>query len=522
MNRGVNKNTFFLALASGFLIFLSFPKFGTGILAWVSLVPLLYALKGKRIKDGLAIGFIAGLVSYIGIIYWVTFVVVHYGYLPYYVGVSAMLLLAAYLSVYIALFAAGVIYFKERGIPQILVAPLLWTCLEYGRSHLLTGFPWENLAYSQYLWSPVIQVADITGIYGITFLIVLINVVFYDLLSYRRSAIGGRQSRKRLLMEVTAGCTLVLICYFYGILRIEEIRRALRGAEAMGVVLIQGNIDQGIKWNPRYQEETLNIYKLLSLQMSPSGSGSGLIVWPETAMPFYFQDMDDLHRKVTDVAKVSADWLLFGSPGYLGEEDNLSLFNSAFLLSPEGKILGRYDKVHLVPFGEYVPLRKIFPFIGKLVVGVGDFSSGEGFYPLSMNSHKLGILICYEGIFPEVSRTYKKRGADLLVNITNDAWFGRTSAPFQHLSMTALRAVETRLYVVRAANTGISTIIDPTGEFISQTGLFERSALRGTVKFIDKQTFYTIYGDVFVYTCLISLLLIFLISLKGRKTICLN
>ncbi len=517
MNRGFNKNTFFLALASGFLVFLSFPKFGTGILAWVSLVPLLYALKGKRVKDGLAIGFIAGLVSYIGIIYWVTFVVVHYGYLPYYVGISAMLLVAAYLSVYIALFAAGIIYFTERGIPQILAAPLLWTCLEYGRSHLFTGFPWENLAYSQYLWSPMIQVADITGIYGITFLIVLINVVFYDLLSYRRSAIGGRQSGKRLLAEVAAGCVLVLICYFYGVLRSEEIRGALQKAKAMEVVLVQGNIDQSIKWNPRYQEETLNIYKLPSLQMSPSGAGAGLIVWPETAMPFYFQDMDDLHRKVTDVAKVSADWLLFGSPSYLGEEDNLSLFNSAFLLSPEGKILGRYDKVHLVPFGEYVPLRKLFPFIGKLVAGVGDFSSGKGFYPLSMNSHKLGILICYEGILPEASRAYKKGGADLLVNITNDAWFGRTSAPFQHLSMTALRAVETRLYVVRAANTGISAIIDPTGEFISQTGLFERSALQGTVKFIDKQTFYTIYGDVFVYTCLISLLLIFSISLKGRK-----
>ncbi|MDI6776346.1 MAG: apolipoprotein N-acyltransferase [Syntrophales bacterium] len=513
--RGINKNAFVLAAASGILLFLSFPKFGMGIFAWVALVPLLYALKGKHPSEGLAIGFIAGLVSYIGIIYWVTFVVVHYGYLPYYVGISAMVLLAAYLSLYIALFAAGVIYFKERGIPPILVAPLLWTCLEYGKSHLLTGFPWENLAYSQYLCGPMIQVADITGIYGITFLIVLINVVFYDLLSYRRSAIGSQGSGKRLLVEVTAGCALVLICYFYGVLRIEEIRKDLREAEAMEVALIQGNIDQSIKWNPRYQDETLNVYKLLSLQMSPSGSG--LIVWPETAVPFYFQDMDDLHRKVTDVAKVPADWLLFGSPSYQREEGKLSSFNSAFLLSPEGKILGRYDKVHLVPFGEYVPLKKLFPFIGKLVVGVGDFGAGKGFYPLSMDSRKVGVLICYEGIFPEASRTYKKRGADLLVNITNDAWFGRTSAPFQHLSMTAFRAVENRLYVVRAANTGISAIIDPTGEFISQTGLFKRSALRGMVKFIDKQTFYTIYGDVFVYTCLIFLSVIFLTSLKRRR-----
>ena len=461
------------------------------------------------------IGFIAGLVCYIGVTYWVVFVVVSYGYLPYYVGISAMLLLSAYLSLYIAFFAAGVHYFNERGIPQLIAAPLLWTCLEYGKSHLLTGFPWELLAYSQYLCGPMIQLADITGIYGITFVIVLINVVFYDLLSYRRSAIKGQRSGKRLLIEVTAGCVLVLLCYCYGLLRIKEIRGTLQEAEAMEVAIIQGNIDQSIKWNPQYQDETLNVYKLLSLQMSPSGSG--LIVWPETAVPFYFQDMDDLHSKVKAVAEISLDWLLFGSPSYQREGGKLAFFNSAFLLSPEGRILGRCDKVHLVPFGEYVPLKKLLPFIGKLVVGVGDFSPGRGFYPLSMDNHKLGILICYEGIFPEPSRTYKKGGADLLVNITNDAWFGRTSAPFQHLSMTTLRAVENRLYVVRAANTGISAIIDPTGASISQTGLFKRSVLRGTVKFIDKQTFYTIYGDVFIYTCLTFLLVIFLLSLKRRR-----
>ena len=486
-----------------------------GIFAWIALVPLLYALKGKRVKDGLAIGFIAGLVSYIGIIYWVTFVVVHYGYLPYYMGISAMLLLAAYLSVYMALFAAGVIYFKERGIPPIVAAPLLWSCLEYGKSHLLTGFPWENLAYSQYLCGPMIQVADITGIYGISFLIVLINVVFYDFISYRRRAIGAQQSGKRLLLEVMAGCVLVLLCYSYGVLRIEEIRKTLRKSETMEVAIMQGNIDQSIKWNPRYQDETLHIYEMLSLQVSPTGPG--LIVWPETAVPFCFQDMNDLHRRVTNVAKTSLNWLLLGSPSYLGEEGRLSFFNSAFLLSPEGKIIGKYDKFHLVPFGEYVPLKKMLPFINKLVVGVGDFGAGKGFYPLSMDSHKLGVLICYEGIFPEASRTYKKKGADLLVNITNDAWFGRTSAPFQHLSMTVLRAVENRLYVIRAANTGISAIIDPTGEMISQTELFKKSSLRGTVKFVDKKTFYEVYGDVFTYTCLIFLLVIFLLSLKKRR-----
>ena len=177
--------------------------------------------------------------------------------------------------------------------------------------------------------------------------------------------------------------------------------------------------------------------------------------------------------------------------------------NSAFLLQPDGTLSGRYDKVHLVPYGEYVPLRRLFPFIGKLVAGVGDFRPGKGFYPLTIDGHRLGVLICYEAIFPEAARDYKRKGAELLVNITNDAWFGRTSAPYQHLSMTVFRAIENRLYLVRAANTGISAIIDPTGEILSRTGLFERTVLKGEVKIIDERTFYAAYGDLFVYLCAI-------------------
>jgi len=163
--------------------------------------------------------------------------------------------------------------------------------------------------------------------------------------------------------------------------------------------------------------------------------------------------------------------------------------NSAFLLRPDGVPAGRYDKVHLVPYGEYVPLRKIFPFIGKLVVGVGDFRPGEGFHPIRGEGWNLGVLICYEGIFPEAARAYKREGATLLVNITNDAWFGRTSAPYQHLSMTVFRAVETRLYLVRAANTGISAIVDPAGKILSRTPIFERAVLKGEVKIIDAEIY---------------------------------
>jgi apolipoprotein N-acyltransferase len=498
----------FFSFISGILLFLSFPKFGSGIIAWVALVALIYALKDARLSEGFFLGLITGLICHIGILYWIIYVVVHYGNLPYYAGICAMLLLAVYLSLYTALFASGVIFFRQKNIPLVFAAPLLWTGLEYAKSHLFTGFPWENLAYSQYLYTPIIQIADITGIYGITFVIVMVNVIIYDVLTMK-------PGRKRITGEIIAGCIIILVVCVYGVLKIQYMEKALKDADTIDVSIIQGNIDQNIKWNPQFQKETINVYKNLSL--TKAASGSSLIVWPETATPFFFQDNNDMHRSVVDVARDAGSWLLFGSPSYLKDGDSFSFMNSAFLLAPGGEIRGRYDKVHLVPYGEYVPLRQLFPFISKLVVGVGDFASGAGFFPLSMDHHRLGILICYEGIFPEAGRSYKKAGADLLVNITNDAWFGMTSAPYQHLSMITLRAVENRLYIVRAANTGISAVIDPTGRITTRTKLFEEASLRETVKFTNDKTFYMLYGDMFVYICLLSLFICILISTRRKK-----
>ena len=506
------KETFILSFISGILLFLSFPKYGLGIIAWIALVPLLFALKrATSLRAGLIVGFINGIVSYIGILYWIVYVVVNYGHLPYYAAISVMLLLAAYLSIYIALFAAGIVYFSGKGIPRVFIAPVLWTCLEYGKSYLFTGFPWENLAYSQYLNTSLIQAVDITGIYGVSFIIVLVNVIIFDILNEKFKG-------TRLLAEVVLGCTLMLIIINYGNVQVNKIDESLKASESMDVTLIQGNISQHIKWNPRFQLETVNVYNDLSLQLK--SSNPGLIVWPETAVPFYFQDFNELHNKIVNIAQVSGEWLLFGGPSYfrecIGNEDCISYFNSAFLLSPTGEIIDRYDKVHLVPYGEYVPLRSVFPFISKLAVGAGDFHSGNGYNPLTLNNKKLGVLICYEGIFPEASRTYKNMGVDLLVNITNDAWFGRTSAPYQHLSMTVFRAVENRLYVIRSANTGISSVIDPAGRIIAKTELFTKSRLRDNVKFINYKTFYTAYGDIFVIICLISLICCFLITLRRK------
>ena len=213
----------------------------------------------------------------------------------------------------------------------------------------------------------------------------------------------------------------------------------MENAAGIEVSIIQGNIDQAIKWNDGFQKETVNIYEQLSLQNAPVKEG--LVVWPETAVPFNYQDASQFQKQVRDISLKTKSWLIFGSTSYENSKDDTNYYNSAYLLSP-GEIKGKYNKVHLVPYGEYVPLRNVFPFIKKLTAGMGDFSVGTGYYPLTMDNKKIGILICYEGILPFAARTYKKEGAELLVNITNDAWFGATSAPFQHFSMAVFRAVK--------------------------------------------------------------------------------
>ncbi|ABC77418.1 apolipoprotein N-acyltransferase [Syntrophus aciditrophicus] len=506
----LHRKTIAVAALSSLLLFLSFPKYGTGLFAWIALIPFLYTLREKTVYQGAVIGFFVGMLFHVGLIYWIVYVIVVYGNLPYYAAIFLMLLLAAYLSIYFALFAAGLIHLKNKSIPFIISAPPLWIILEFVKSNLFTGFPWENLAYSQYLNHHVIQIADLAGGYGISFVIVLVNVIGYDLFF-------DRITKKKIALEIALGIALISSIYSYGVLRGMQIDMAVAKAPSIPVTLVQGNIDQSLKWNDHYQKETIDIYQKLSLA-PPEKTSPGMIIWPETAVPFYFQNVDDLHRRIVSLAVQTENWILFGSPSYAAEEGKLSFLNTAFLLSPHGNMVAQYNKVHLVPYGEYVPLRRFFPFIGKMAAGVGDFQAGEGFIPIKAGEWKIGVLICYEGILSEAGRIYKNEGAGLLVNITNDAWFGRTSAPYQHLSMTVFRAVENRLFLARAANTGISAIIDPTGKILMKSSIFERTAIQGHIKYLNLPTLYAKYGDIFVYVCFILLISIYLMSEKRRIT----
>jgi apolipoprotein N-acyltransferase len=280
------------------------------------------------------------------------------------------------------------------------------------------------------------------------------------------------------------------------------------GAEPMGVAIVQGNIDQSVKWDEDYQDKTLSLYTNLT-QITYTFKPQ-LIVWPETSVPFFFQDYPGSVEQIYSIPVESGGHIIFGSPAYEREGGEIKYFNRAYFLSTTGTT-SYYDKVHLVPFGEYVPLKRFLPFVNRLVQAAGDFSPGKDIVPLKAEDLALGPLICYEAIFPELARTHVKKGAEILVNLTNDAWFGMTSAPYQHLIMSVFRAVENRKPLIRAANTGFSAFIDPYGRITLIGTLFSEEVLIGKIKAgSDSMTFYSRYGDIFIYIILLLCLIKFL------------
>jgi apolipoprotein N-acyltransferase len=498
----IDRNKILLAAVSGLLLTGSFPEINLSWLAWFAIVPLLIAAKGLGFKDGFKIGLLAGLVHYITLLYWLSYTMETYGHLPIYLAVPILFLFSFYLSLFTALFSGTLTLIKLRLLNLLYVIPALWVSLEYIRSFLFTGFPWELLAYSQYNSLHIIQISDILGPYGVSFLLALSNTaVFFGFLYLTGS---GRREKKVSGASLALSAIIFLIAlstiWFYGKFRMESTDRVTAGSRKARISVIQGNIEQSEKWDSSLQLSTTEKY--LALSGSVIKEKPELVVWPETAAPFYFI----YDRALTDtvlrgVAETGVSFLI-GSPSLKAGGNGIEYYNSAFLIGPDGKVSGKYDKVHLVPFGEYVPLKKWLPFIGKIVEHVGDFHPGKKGAVISSNGYSIGVLICYELIFPSLSRAEVKNGAGLLVNITNDAWYGKTSAPYQHFSMAAFRAVENRRALVRAANTGISGFVDPSGRVISSTPLFEDAVVTGDIPLMNELTFYTRFGDLFALICL--------------------
>lgn len=470
---------------SGFLLACAFPLPELPLLAWLGLVPLIMVMRARPFKSG----FVAGIVFFAVTLYWVNIVMTTYGHLALPASFFLYLVLSAYLALYWAGATWAACRLKEfKGYPFALTLPVFWVALEFLREFLFSGFPWGTLGYSQHSWLVMIQSADLFGVYGVSYLLLLSNTALAEGCLTLRSA-----SRQKFpVAAVLVAIFLVAANFGYGqwCLRQDLDSRV----ETVQTTLVQGNIPQDLKWQPDNQLNTVSIYRDLSLRAARKEERQ-LIVWPEAALPFYFQDGGPLAEAVAKLPLETGSALLFGSPAYQRDPGGLRYLNSAFLLSPKAEILGRSDKIHLVPFGEYVPLGRFLPFVNKLVVGIGDYSPGQ-INPLPVQNRQLGVLVCYEVIFPELAREYVRQGSDLLINITNDAWFGNSSAPWQHLAMVRFRAIENRVWVARAANTGISAFVAPSGMILQQSELFTTGFLSATIGLGAEAKLYSHLGDL--------------------------
>lgn len=506
--------------ASAGLLALAMPgRVGWWPLLFIGLIPLLQMCLNARPLRSAAGGFIFGLVYHLALLYWILIVLGRYGGLPLWITLPALVLLAAYMACYSAVFCgllsllAGRSWHRERSVAALVwMAPLLWVGLDYLRSVLFTGFPWMDLGYGLFGQSQLIQAADIGGHHLITFTLVLVNGLAVAIMDRQRQAVRWnlRLERRLLLLAMV----FLIVVVGYSLVRHRIVASMMGRALQARVAVVQGNIDQAIKWSPTTKAQTVDTYLRLSRQ-ALTGGETELVIWPETALPFYPQ-RDDLINRVVEFATTSNGWLLTGAPMYsvehqTGDKDLVRYWNGALLIGPGGRVGGQYAKQHLVPFGEYVPLRQYLPFLQPLVVNIDDFSAGTATGPLPLGPMQLGMLICYESIFPEIASASVIQGANLLVNITNDAWYGRSSAPYQSMAMAVFRAVENKRTLVRAANTGISGFIDPLGRITEQTEIFTEAARVSQVPLFDLQTVFNRNGSRFGLACaaLIPLLLAF-------------
>lgn len=496
-----------LAILSGLLITASFPPLKTDWLIWISIIPLLISLEETSPRTALKLGIIAGLAHYLSLIYWIINVISTYGGLDIFTSLFTLFLLCLYLSLYMGLFSLLIVYFGKSRLKIFFFAEI-WVSLEYIRTILFTGFPWGLLGYTQYNWLSIAQVADITGVYGISFIIIAFNILIFQMISRHKNILKNKYYISQALILFI----VVSITVLYGNNRLKQNSINTPENQKINIAIIQGNIDQAIKWNNEFQEITLNKY--LNLTRNSYDTNPDIIIWPETAVPLFFQDNSPLTQTLYSIPRESGAHFIFGSPAYERSPDTTKYYNRAWYISPEGQISGKYDKIHLVPFGEYVPLKKFLPFVHRLVPAAGDFSIGNSTEPLSMDGLLSGTLLCYEVIFPDISRVQTLKGAQVLINLTNDAWFGYTSAPYQHLFMSVFRAIENRRPLIRSANTGISAIVDSTGAVITHGGLFTEEIVTGTIILKGNSlSLYSRFGDIFAIGILILCLIKIFIGL---------
>ncbi|MHB8483673.1 MAG: apolipoprotein N-acyltransferase [Nitrospiria bacterium] len=503
-----------LAVFTGTSLIFIFPKWDQEALAWVAFIPLLLSLEKKFPARAFYLGWVAGVVFFFGSLNWIITTIVTYGQISWITGFFAFSLMVIILSLYFGAFAWGIAYCSNiLHFPKTIYIPTLWTALEFIRGHFFIPFPWVSLGYSQYLHLPLIQISDLTSVYGISFLIMLVNTVLFEIIAVFYFH-GKEASPSSRFSWLPLACTLFvfLLVLSYGYIRLIPPDVP---AKSVKISVVQGNIDQNKKWDEKFRNKTLSYYEDLSREADKNHPD--MIIWPETSVPFLFEQELKYQTELKRFVKDLRTPLLFGSPSVTRSSRGEEWFNSAYLLNSDGNRVDRYDKMNLVPFGEYVPFQSLLFFVNKITEGIGDFRSGERHTVFQLPNHPFGTLICFEVIFPELFRQFVNKGAVFMTTITNDAWFGRSSAPYQHFSMVVFRAIENRTPIARAANTGISGFIDSRGKIEEMTPLFVSAQLTYELKYYGERTFYTRHGDIFGWGILTTGLLIIGYTCWKRK-----
>lgn len=460
------------------------------------------------------LGELTGVTYFCGTLYWLTDVMAIFGGISWPIAVLLALLLILYLALFPAIFSISLIYMRRRmGPVALLLAPAVWVATELGRGTLLTGFPWVPLGNSQVSVLPIAQTASLFGVYGLSALVALpAACVAYAITLSQQIGAPSRRRRVRQYGAIGGAAAVLAVLTLWGSARLRDNSLTQTG-EAITVGIAQGNIAQNTKWNPLHAQRILNIYLQQSQQLADRGAK--LIVWPEASMPFFFEEDAYNAGLIRDIARESQAFMLLG--GDQRREGPRRYYNSAFLLRPDGVVAGTYQKMHLVPFGEYVPLKNMLFFVGTIIDAVGDFIPGEQVTVLPLDDKRsLSVAICYEAVFPGLSREGVRGGSRLLTTITNDAWYGTTSAPFQHFEQARMRAIEEGRYLVRSANTGISGVVDPYGRVVTRTNLFEPAIATADVRFLDAWTLYARIGDAFAYACVALTVLALIASGRGE------
>jgi len=509
-----------MMLFSGLLTALAMPGMGDAIPGstwgiYIALIPLLWVTVDASPKRALLLGWLAGSTGFFISMNWVANTVHTYGGLSYWVAYPVALLLAAYLGFYTGLFALGARFLFARRIPLVLAAPILWVALEYLRTHALTGMPWNPLALAATDATRIIQLADVTGIFGVSWYIVTVNVCLFVMIA----PLFGRHPGRRQSFFFNHALILLIIpisVAAYGQVQIASLSLKHQNNPnpdgPIRIALVQPNIPQNIKWRPDTLNATLK--KMERLTLSSAEFEPDLVVWPEASAPLILaRDPEVQHRIGTLARKLNAELLV----GTLAPALTGAIYNSVVLIDQNGTQRADAHKVHLVPFGEYVPLESVLPFVRALTDGIGDVLPGTE--PLILPSHRgrAALAICYEIIFPNLVRQ-RLNDADFIVTVTNDAWFGSSPALAQHFAQAVFRAVENRSYVVRAANTGITGMIDPYGIVQHQAKINTEAVLNVAIDRHLGPSLYTTYGDLFAKgSVILSLALLAFAALSGGR-----